>query len=44
MLDFAVEVAYKAGSFLRDNLNSKFSVELKGRINPVTSIDRGLRR
>jgi myo-inositol-1(or 4)-monophosphatase len=41
MLDFSLELAKKAGKYLRENLGKDLQVEYKSRINPVTQIDKG---
>jgi myo-inositol-1(or 4)-monophosphatase len=40
MLDFAIHLAKKAGVYLRGNIGSDLNVEFKGRINPVTRVDK----
>jgi myo-inositol-1(or 4)-monophosphatase len=41
MLDFIIHLAKKAGDYLKENLGSDLDVQFKGRINPVTRVDRG---
>jgi len=41
MLDFSLSLAKKAGSYLRENFGRDFCIEFKGRINPVTQVDKG---
>ncbi|HNY65883.1 MAG TPA: inositol monophosphatase family protein [Deltaproteobacteria bacterium] len=40
MLDFVIHLAQKAGNYLKENIGSDLNVELKGRINPVTRVDK----
>ena len=41
MLDFSIQLAMRAGTFLREKLTSDRQVEYKGIINPVTDADEG---
>lgn len=41
MLEFTVQLAKKAGNYLRENFGKKLVVEYKGKIDLVTKIDRG---
>ena len=40
MLNFTVNLAKKAGEYLKENFGKKLNVEHKGRIDLVTQIDR----
>lgn len=41
MLDFTVQLAKKAGNYLKENFGKDLTLEYKGRIDLVTRIDRG---
>jgi myo-inositol-1(or 4)-monophosphatase len=41
MLDFVTRLAQEAGRYLKDNLGTDLDVRFKGRINPVTRVDKG---
>lgn len=41
MLDFVIHLAKKAGGYLKENIGTDLQVEFKGRINPVTRVDKG---
>lgn len=40
MLEFTVHIAREAGRYLKDNMGTDLDVSFKGRINPVTRVDR----
>ncbi len=40
MLEFAMDLAKRAGSFLKENIGRDLQVEYKGRNNPVTRVDK----
>lgn len=40
MIDFVIQLAKKAGNYLKENIESDLHVHYKGRINPVTRIDK----
>lgn len=40
MLDFIIHIARDAGRYLKDNMGTDLDVSFKGRINPVTRVDK----
>ncbi len=41
MLEFVIHLAKKAGGYLKQNIGTDLQIEFKGRINPVTRVDKG---
>jgi myo-inositol-1(or 4)-monophosphatase len=41
MLDFTIHLAKNAGKYLKESIGTDLDVRFKGRINPVTRVDKG---